>query len=350
MPVFNAEAFLPAALESILGQGFGDFELIAVDDGSTDGSLAVLREFASRDRRIKIISRPNTGIAGARNDAIAAADGRYIACADADDVSLPGRFQAQMQFLAEHPELAVLGGSLQEIDRAGNLLPTIYRYPTDPKVIARDLLKGCCFGQPSVMINRRMLLEAGGYRRAFPPAEDYDLWLRLAERHPLANLPDILVHYRVHPLSATSSAYLEQAVATEVARRAAIYRRGHGNGIDPVGEAFTDELLQALGISPLDVQALQAGAYRARISAMIERGQLEAARALVARYDQSVFAPSIRRRYAGEFEFLQARAEWHAGHRQRAAAKTLFSCLTHPAFAMRLLAKAARRIRYLAGR
>ncbi|HSZ59511.1 MAG TPA: glycosyltransferase family 2 protein, partial [Tepidisphaeraceae bacterium] len=99
MPVYNAERYLRAAVESVLGQGFGDFELIAVDDGSCDSSLGILREYEGRDPRVRIISRANTGIVGALNDGLRAAGGELIARMDADDISLPQRFEKQVEFL-----------------------------------------------------------------------------------------------------------------------------------------------------------------------------------------------------------------------------------------------------------
>src|ERR1051325_1151561 len=104
LPVYNAERYLESALQSVLGQTFSDFEVIAVDDGSKDNSKKILERFAANDPRIRVISRPNTGIVGALNDGLAVARGEFIARMDADDVALPGRFQAQLDYLRGHPD------------------------------------------------------------------------------------------------------------------------------------------------------------------------------------------------------------------------------------------------------
>src|SRR5579871_2870885 len=96
LPVYNGERFLAAAVRSVLEQTFSDFELIAIDDGSTDGSRAILEDFARRDARVRVISRPNSGIVGALNDALAQARGEFAARMDADDLCLSGRFAAQV--------------------------------------------------------------------------------------------------------------------------------------------------------------------------------------------------------------------------------------------------------------
>src|SRR6478672_11907562 len=103
MPVYNGARYLAEAVESILGQTFRDFELIIVNDGSTDGSEKILRRYAEQDGRIKLISRPNTGIVGALNDAIAASKCELMARMDADDVAMPDRFEKQLAYMRDHP-------------------------------------------------------------------------------------------------------------------------------------------------------------------------------------------------------------------------------------------------------
>src|SRR5258706_14041022 len=109
MPVYNGERYLASAIDSILAQTFTDFELIAVDDGSTDSSLPMLKRYAERDPRVRVISRPNTGIVGALSDAIAAARAPLIARMDADDLSLPLRFERQVAYLSGHPQCVLVG-------------------------------------------------------------------------------------------------------------------------------------------------------------------------------------------------------------------------------------------------
>ena len=109
MPIHNGEPTLTEAVESVLAQTFGDFELIAVDDGSTDSSLAKLQSFARGDPRVRILSRPNTGIAGALNDSIQQARGEFLVRMDADDIALPQRFEKQVAYFRAHPDCVLVG-------------------------------------------------------------------------------------------------------------------------------------------------------------------------------------------------------------------------------------------------
>ncbi|MEA2735824.1 MAG: hypothetical protein QOE14_2275, partial [Humisphaera sp.] len=122
MPVYNAARYLAEAVESILAQTFRDFEFVIVDDGSTDRSPAMLDEYAKRDSRIRIIRRPNTGIVGALNDAIAESKAALIARMDADDVSLPDRLEKQVAYLRDHAECVALGSRVVGIDPYGCVL------------------------------------------------------------------------------------------------------------------------------------------------------------------------------------------------------------------------------------
>src|SRR5205823_4798077 len=122
MPVYNAASYVADAVKSIMAQTFDDFEFIAVNDGSTDRSEAILNEFARADRRIRVISRANTGIVGALNDGIAAAEAELIARMDADDVSSPQRLQRQLAYMQAHPECVALGGRVIGTDPYGCFL------------------------------------------------------------------------------------------------------------------------------------------------------------------------------------------------------------------------------------
>ena len=201
MPVYNTERYVAEAVESILAQTFGDFELIIIDDGSTDGSRAILERYAKQDDRIRLISRPNTGIGGARNEALGMAKGELIAVMDSDDVALPERFEVQVAYLREHPEVVCLGSVVQCIDEAGRFLfeanPAM-----DHEAIQEEALRGCCpLAQCSMMMRREAVLAVKGYDPELSPAEDLDLVLRLGERGKLVNLPQVLQKYRWHDQS-----------------------------------------------------------------------------------------------------------------------------------------------------
>ena len=200
LPVYNTEAYVREAVESILAQSFTDFELIAIDDGSTDGSGAILRELAARDARIILIEQPNDGAASARNKGLEMARADLIALMDADDVAMPERFALQHARMVQEPELAVLGSFIRVMDKAGDII-RLGEYPLTPEAAARHLEHNeCPVANPAVMMRRDAVLKAGGYRKAFSSyAEDYDLWLRMSDLgYAIANLPQLLLNYLWH--------------------------------------------------------------------------------------------------------------------------------------------------------
>lgn len=227
VPVYNAQAHLPEAIGSVLRQTFRDFELIAVDDGSSDRSPAILRDYERRDPRVRVISRPNTGIVGALNDGIAAAKGSVIARMDADDVCLPDRFGRQLAYLDAHPDCVLLGAMVTVIDPHGLPLYESERL-LEHEELDRELMKGRggVIRHPVAMIRRDALERAGGYRPQYQWAEDLDLFLRLAEVGRIANLPDTLLLYRQHPQSVNRTRFEQQAKLITAAVREAAGRRG----------------------------------------------------------------------------------------------------------------------------
>jgi glycosyltransferase involved in cell wall biosynthesis len=226
MPVFNAAATLDEAVNSILNQTFYDFELIAVDDGSSDHSLSILKKLAQRDARIRIISRPNTGISGALNDGIAQAHAPLIARMDSDDISLPTRFEKQVAYLHEHPEVLAVGTRVLLVEPYGS--PLYENQPeTEHDKITTELLRGIGWAivHPTAMMRTAAVRQIGGYRTDRVPIEDLDLFLRLGEIGTLANLPQTLLHYRQHLRSTNRTRFAEQeqkkrdCVADAYARR-----------------------------------------------------------------------------------------------------------------------------------
>jgi GT2 family glycosyltransferase len=201
MPVYNAQGYVAESVASILAQTVADFELIAVDDGSTDSSLCVLEQFAELDARVRIISRPNTGIVGALNDGLAAVRGEFIARMDADDIALPHRFEVQQAFLRAHPNCVAVGSAVLQVDPDGDPI-CVQRWAQSHEEIERLLLRGGGgLAHPTAMIRKSAMIRSGGYRKEFEWIEDKDLWLRLAEIGRLANLPEPLLKYRVHESS-----------------------------------------------------------------------------------------------------------------------------------------------------
>jgi len=226
MPVYNAARYLVQALESILAQTVADFELIVIDDGSRDGSLDLLAACAQRDRRIRLCCGPHRGVTRVLNAGIALARGEFIARMDADDIARPDRFAQQIDYLDAHPEVVAVGSYLEVIDPDGAPLGLL-RWATEHEEIDRQLLNGRGgLAHPAAMMRRRAVAEAGGYRERFAVGQDKDLWLRLAERGRLANLPLPLVQYREHPAATSATRRAEQQANVRQAVADACHRRG----------------------------------------------------------------------------------------------------------------------------
>jgi glycosyltransferase involved in cell wall biosynthesis len=197
MSLYNEARFVEEAVASILHQTFRDFELLVVDDGSTDGGADVVARIA--DPRIRLIRQPNQGLAGALNTGIRAARAEWIARHDADDVSEPRRLEAQYDAVTGRPELVLLGTNALMMDEEGQPLTTTTHPTDDPSIrtILFDRNLGNPFIHGSVMMRRSALLEAGLYRLEFRQAQDYDLWQRMAPFGVFANLPEPLYRWRL---------------------------------------------------------------------------------------------------------------------------------------------------------
>jgi len=204
LPVRNGMPFLPQAIDSLLAQTFDDFEILAIDDGSTDDTANYLRGLT--DPRLRVLSPGGLGLAAALNAGLAAARGRYIARQDADDWSLPERFGLQVRYLDAHDEVTLVATRAWFVDGKGlpvdNAWTRTVQSQQDPAQSADQILRmmplTCCLTHGSVMMRAEALRAAGGYDQAMVPAEDYDLWLRLLPAHKLVKLPHRAYVYRVH--------------------------------------------------------------------------------------------------------------------------------------------------------
>jgi glycosyltransferase involved in cell wall biosynthesis len=227
VPVYNAERYLRETLASLLAQTYSNFEIIALDDGSTDGSLAILQELAAKDARFKISTRPNQGIAATRNELISLATGEFLAVNDADDLSSPQRLEKQVAYLQAHPECVAVGSRMKMIDPQGRYVGEHFATTAHDGIDACNLTGSGAIGHSSAMMRASAVRTVGGYRAAFEPSEDLDLWLRLAEVGELANLPEALADYRLHAESVSYKRYEKQVRGARQAITEAIRRRGY---------------------------------------------------------------------------------------------------------------------------
>lgn len=197
IPVYNANGFLSGAIESIQNQTYKNLEIIIVDDGSTDETPKILKSLAKKDKRIKILTnKKNLNIATSLNKGIKVAKGKYIARMDADDISLPGRLEKQIKYLLTHPNIVILGGQCKTIDvndkTIGHKL-----FPVTDKNIRDALYYENPIQHPTVIFNRNLIPKNfAWYNTNLPPAEDYDLFFRLAKFGKLHNLNSFVLKYR----------------------------------------------------------------------------------------------------------------------------------------------------------
>ncbi len=227
MPVYNAAAWLDEAMGDLVAQTFTDFEIIAVDDGSRDDSLAVLHRWADRERRLHILSRPNTGIVGALNDALAVARGEFCARMDADDRCDPSRFALQISYLEKHPACVALGTGVQCLDPTGAPM-SLQNLTQGHDLIDGKLLAGDAGAivHATTMIRTTALRQVRGWNPRFNWVEDLDIFLRLAEVGQLENLPEPLYRYRRHAQSVCMTHYQRMCQDLRTVVKEAHERRG----------------------------------------------------------------------------------------------------------------------------
>lgn len=226
LAAYNAERYIVSAVRSVLAQTFTDFELVIVDDGSSDNTLSLLRGVESSDSRVRVISRANTGQTQAAIDGINASSAPLVARMDADDLCKPDRLAKQVAAFDADPDLVLLGGAYDLIDAKGRLLTTV-KQPLDNDALQKICLTGrtpIC--QPLAMFRRDAYERAGGYDPQIRNAEDLDLWLRLGEVGKIACLPNVLLQYRQHRGSISESRQREQIENQKHIIAAAWKRRG----------------------------------------------------------------------------------------------------------------------------
>jgi hypothetical protein len=260
MSVYNGESFLAEAVESVLAQTFSDFEFIIIDDGSTDRVPEILSGYAKRDARVRVFPQQNEGRPQSLNRGISLAAAPLIARMDADDISLPRRFEQQVKLMEARPEIVLLSGPVEFIGYDGRRIGG-FRPPETDGEIRIKMRHTNVFYHPTVMMRREHVLAAGGYRKALRDADDYDLFLRMAERGKMAALAEPVLAYRVHPEQASVANLNIQTRCLVAARKAASLRE---RGLpDPLcgGDEITPEFVRQLGISDEDLRAYVAGAH-----------------------------------------------------------------------------------------
>ena len=206
MPAYNAAAFLPFALDSVIAQTFTDWRILLVDDGSKDDTAAIAARYGERlGPRLRYIYQENRGLPAARNTAIRQAEGEFLALLDSDDVWLPQRLEASLRPFEGQPEVGLTYGLVEGIDlhgaTRGRMEPRSYPQGwVAAKIYMREMDLPC----PTVTFRRRALEGIGLFDETMRATEDRDLWVRLAQRHKVACVPEIIAQYRASPQAMTT--------------------------------------------------------------------------------------------------------------------------------------------------
>jgi glycosyltransferase involved in cell wall biosynthesis len=304
IPVRDGEQFLAEALDSVLAQTLSDLEVVVVDDGSTDGTPAILAEVARRDPRLRVLRQEPGGLTVALNAGCSLATAPLIARMDGDDVMLPDRLARQAAYLVEHPEVAVLGGGIVLVDEAGTEIDR-EAGRSDLRLLERNELT-----HATVVVRADAFRTLGGYR--FDQAEDYDLWLRFEERYGVTALPDPVIRYRLHPGQFSVTKLERQAIGFLAVRAAARARRaGRPDPLEGVDHLDLD-VLERLGITRAELDRTVVSDSVQWAATLMRTGRDLEAAALLERAAAIDGAPSRRSLARRAQRLLLERAVRHA--------------------------------------
>ncbi len=281
MPAYNAGRYIGEAVRSVLGQTFADFEFLIINDGSTDDTAAILA--SETDPRIRVISRPNTGLITSLNEGLAAARAPLIARMDADDVCLPQRLAVQHAFMNAHPAHVLIGSDVIYTDREGRDILRINAGGYSDADLRARFYDRCPFFHPSVMFRREAVRVAGGYPAGALLFEDWLLWKSVMELGTAEVLPEVLVRMRLNPESVTIDEKWRGPEFTAIRSRA--LERG---AVTPEEAARLEEIVRSQ-----DFKAFKEASYYVLVGKKYLWDNPQPARA------RAAFAEAIRR-YPGQ--------------------------------------------------
>lgn len=339
MSVFQGERFLSQAIDSILEQTFRDFEFIIIDDGSTDDSGSILESYRRSDSRVRVYSQKNSGLICSLNRGCELAQGQYIARMDADDIAVRNRLGSQLYYMQEHPAVGVLGSAVEFIDQTGRAL-RISRNPLENADIQRALMDSDVLFHPAVMMRKDAFVSVGGYRNVVH-AEDYDLWLRIAESYELANLPEVLLKYRIHSAQVSVRTCRQQALGAVAAQAFALARR---NGMpDPLSSmtAITSASLTEIGVTKAAQERGVAKGYLSCIRNLCRAGEETLALQLVDALG-AFEAGHVEKWVLADLRLWEARLHWRRRRVVRSMISAARALITRPVIIGRPLASFSR--------
>jgi len=256
MPTWNAAAFLQEAIDSVLSQSLSDFELICVDDHSSDQTADCLASYS--DSRLRVLTNSGQGMAAALNTGLKEARGALIARMDADDIAHPKRLAAQVRFLNENPDIAVCGTQVELFGtEQGSLI-----MPLESEAIRTALIFGTPFIHPTVMFRRSVIDQGYLYNVSFELAQDYEFWARVVPQFKSANLPRVLLKMRRRAAHSWGSDYRQRQQGFAQLARKALFN-GLGVELTPEqNDAYKKLAAQNFRLSKDDFQACVSWAKR----------------------------------------------------------------------------------------
>ncbi|MDJ0701851.1 MAG: glycosyltransferase [Leptolyngbyaceae cyanobacterium MO_188.B28] len=214
IPVFNGEATILETIESVLSQTFSDFEIIVINDGSQDSTLKIVSNIA--DPRLKVFTYPNAGLAASRNRGVKQSQGEYIAFLDADDLWTPDKLGAQLSRLQDNPEVAVVYSWTDFINEYSDFLRPAAHFTVSGNVLPKLLLTNFLDNGSNPLIRKQALIDVGGLDESLKAAEDWDLYLRLAVRHPFEVVQSPQILYRVSADSMSGNVFRQETETLKV--------------------------------------------------------------------------------------------------------------------------------------
>lgn len=337
MAAHNAARHLRETMDGILSQTCDRWEIVAIDDGSTDDTGDILDRYAASDPRIRIVRQANRGLAASLNTGIDAARGIYVARLDADDVPMPHRLATQIAWLDRHPDVVMVGTSALYLADGvrTNMLKSV---PTEPRTIRRLLDRGNCMIHPTVMMRKEAVVAAGGYRTCFRAAQDYDLWLRMVEHGTIANIAEPLIYYRIHAEQATVRKLHQQVWGVLAAQHSARQRRaGRADPLDGVA-ALDESTIRTLGLA-LGEPAAMAAAFEDRVATHLLLSQRRQALAYADSIHSSADALQWRTLFKPRLEWQLAVDAWRHRRPLDAVWHALAALRSQPALLLRLPAR-----------
>ncbi|MDH3974331.1 MAG: glycosyltransferase [Deltaproteobacteria bacterium] len=201
MSVYNGERWLSESIDSVLNQSYNNFELIVIDDGSTDKSVNILNHYMIKDKRIRVFhNKQNIGLTRSLNRGLELSQGKFIARIDCDDIWHPEKLSKQIEYLEEHPYISIVGTACNVIDENGHVSETQkIRFVKEDKSIRQSIVKFNPFTHSSILFKKDVYKELGGYNNSFEFAQDYEYWIRILQRYKGDNLAQALTFRRNSP-------------------------------------------------------------------------------------------------------------------------------------------------------